>query len=93
MGKVHKVISKVFHLQPDMYYTLHDQSLSELYYNWELSYPKLVSVTLYTSIKNLQNKHLTLDPDPYSIIRGKANCSLSKCTAILQTNTPVPNKS
>lgn len=35
--------------------------------------------------KNLQNKHLMLDPDPCSILRGCASCTLSECTAILQT--------
>lgn len=35
----------------------------------------------YVSIKKLQNKHLSLDSDPYQIVRGDAKCTLSKCTA------------
>lgn len=62
-------------------YAAADQSLSGLYYNWKLNDPKLASIIQYVSIKKLQNKHLTLDPDSHHILWGDASRTLSKGTA------------
>lgn len=59
--------------------------------NWVIS--NWYQSPLHVSIKKLQNKHLTLDPDPCRVVQGDANRTLSKHTVFLQTNTPEPNKS
>lgn len=56
--------------------------------SWVIS--SLYQSPSYISIKKLQNKQLTLDSDPYQIVKGVADCTLS--TRVLQTNTPVPVK-
>lgn len=82
MGEFHEWIS-VIHSMPSVSCPrLYMVRIVQTYIragNWVIaSWYQLPS---YISIEKLQNKHLTLDPDPYQSVRGDANRTLSKCTA------------